>query len=108
MDENEIPRFIKKRGCINCDASKGHKEKTGNDFGFDHELMTSCILSGCQYYGFSLASPFTDPEELIQLVKTKYPDKVGNAIRYCQEVNKKFGWYYKQLGISLDKIISSI
>jgi len=68
MDEKlEVPLFIKKRGCINCEKSKMHMKKHKKPFGADHELMASCLLLGCQSFGFSLLNPFTDPEELIKL-----------------------------------------
>ncbi len=65
----EIPRFIRLRGCINCDISHRHKEKTGKDYGFDHELVAGCLLYGCVGYGHDLSNPFMDPEELMKKAK---------------------------------------
>lgn len=70
----EIPRFIKEKGCINCSASKALKEKTGHDYGFDHEIQVACLLSGCLDYGYSLIKPFMDPDEILKYAKEKHPE----------------------------------
>lgn len=106
-NKNDVPRFVEKRGCINCETSKRHKEKTGKKSGFSHELMASCMLFGCQNEGFSLATQFTDPEEIIEDVK-KNPELKNKAIQYCNLINERFGHYYKKIGVSIEEIIKKI
>ena len=72
MEDNEkIPYFIQIRGCINCDASKRLKEKTGKDYGFDHVFIVKCLFMGCNSEGHDLTHPYYDPEEIVRLVKEK-------------------------------------
>ena len=61
--EDNVPRFIKMRGCINCEVSKICQERHGTPYAFDHELFAGCLISGCVDYGYSLHTPFLDPEE---------------------------------------------
>ncbi|KKT74687.1 MAG: hypothetical protein UW69_C0029G0015 [Microgenomates group bacterium GW2011_GWA2_44_7] len=65
----EIPYFVKVRGCINCDASTRLKEKTGHDYGFDHELVSRCVVLSCKRLGYDLAHPFIDPVEIFRMVE---------------------------------------
>jgi len=102
----EIPYFIKMRGCINCEQSKKLKEKTGKDYGFDHEFMVKCIMM-CE--GYSLVKPFFDPEEVVRLAKKENtPDAIKFAKKYCSETNKRFGRFYESMGISIKEIIGKL
>ena len=102
----KIPYFIEVRGCINCDVSKQFKERTGNDYGFDHEIIIGCIIKECVDYGFSLPNPFLDPEEGIQRAKASgNPVFVKNARIYCKKVNERFGKFYEMEGISLTELL---
>lgn len=107
MENNEIPYFIKVRGCINCDSYKELKKRNEQ---FDHELQTGCLLKGCYDYGFSLINLFIDPEEIICKVKEgKFnPKQIENAKTYCLKINQKFGNFYIRRGISLDHLINSL
>jgi hypothetical protein len=99
----EIPKFISLRGCINCDISKKHKEETGCEYGFDHEKVAGCIISGCVNYGFDLSSPFIDPEEIIKIAKeSKNAEYMKNARNYLLKVKEKFGQFYNRMGINLE------
>lgn len=103
-----IPYFIRMRGCINCDASKHHKEQTGFDYGFDHESMFSCVIL-CAEYGFSLLKPFFDPEEAVRLAKKDgSPELIEGARKYCLRIKKEFGEHYERMGISIDDIVKSL
>ncbi|MFH1585518.1 MAG: hypothetical protein ABIB79_02000 [archaeon] len=106
-----IPKFIKIRGCINCRTSKKYKEKTGKDYGFDHELMASCVVLGCRIYGVELCNPFIDPEEVVnefRKLKESTEDYQENIMTYVLNVKKRFGEFYEQIGVSLDDLINSI
>lgn len=106
---SEIPYFIKIRGCINCEASKSHKEKTGKDYGFDHELMVRCIIGSCGQYNVSLVHPFYDPEEIVRFAKSDgHPEAIERAKKYCYHVKEVFGSFYNALGISIDDIIEKL
>jgi hypothetical protein len=60
-----IPLFIEYDGCINCPICKENKSRHGYDYGgFDHELLASCMIGGCEYWGHSLLKPFITPSEL--------------------------------------------
>jgi hypothetical protein len=103
--EEKMPYFIELRGCINCDASKDLKKKTGHDYGFDHELMFKCIML-CENYGHSLVRPFIDPVEVIRLAKQDGGGHVIEAAKkYCLDVDKRFGKFYERMGVSLQDIL---
>lgn len=105
--DGEIPHFIEVRGCINCDASKRHKEATGFDYGFDHESFFLCVV--CQNYGYNLTNPFFDPEEAVRLArKDGRPKIIEGTRRYCKHVKELFGKQYEKLGVPLDDIIKQL
>lgn len=112
MKKNEIPYFIEMRGCINCDASKSMKERHGNLYGFDHEIMASCLLMGCDNYGINLTHPFIDPEEFVKIVNKKREnltkENLENSRKYLKEIKQKFGEHYEKLGVSIDNLIKEI
>ena len=102
----EIPYFIQKRGCINCEQSRKLKENTGKDYGYDHELMVKCIML-CE--GYTLAKPFIDPEDAACFAKKESrPELIKAAKKYCSETKKQFGRFYDAMGISIDEIISKL
>jgi len=102
MAEKEIPRFIELRGCVNCPTSKLHKERHGTEYGFDHELILSCLIGNCMENGHALYEPFIDPEEIMKFAEISGNKKyVENAKRYLRIVKEKFGDYYEMLGVNL-------
>lgn len=102
-----IPKFIELRGCINCDISKKHKERTGHDYGFDHELIAGCVLVGCFDHGYTLYNPFLDPEEVVKKAKeTNNPRYVENAKKYLLAVQERFGGFYRRIGINLTDFLN--
>lgn len=103
----EVPRFIKLRGCINCVASKNHKERTGHDYGFDHEDTILCILDGCWTgYRHALHAPFIDPEEAMRLAKKSGEEKPLRLARgYVLRINNKFGHFYERIGVNLNQFL---
>lgn len=104
--ELEIPKFIELRGCINCDVPKKCKEKTGHDYGFDHELVACCLIRGCFNQGHDLSNPFMDPEELMKKAKEiGNPRYIENAKKYLLEIEKKFGKFYEKMGIDLSSFL---
>ena len=110
---NEMPYFIKIRGCINCDASKALKKQTGHEYGFDHEKMARCLLIGCSTRGVDLHKPFIDPESLIKTAKEKgyiknNPDAIKNIRAYILNVKEAFGKFYERLGVSLDNMLAEL
>jgi len=98
------------RGCINCDASKEYKKRHGGDYGFDHQIIIGCLVIGCKDYGYTLASPFLDPEEAIRLAKKYKLDKrkLEKVKEYLNQIKEEFGEYYKKMGVSLEKLIKNI
>lgn len=107
--EEKIPYFIKLRGCINCDASKELKKRTGNDYGFDHEIMAQCLLMGCDSYNFNIMRPYYDPEEAVRLAIKDGTPKVKEAVKnYCLQLQERFGEFYTRLGISIDEILKKL
>lgn len=111
--DDKIPKFIRLRGCINCDAAKGYNKEQDNSL---HESMFLCYV-GCEgfNYGISLTHPFLDPEEVVKKVKGKEKeltkkygvseeDIIKNTKKYCQHVKEMFGKYYERMGISIDDI----
>lgn len=87
------------RGCINCDASKEMKEKTGHEYGFDHENMARCILRGCYDYGYAIFHPFIDPEEMTRIADGLGPEAKEAAKLYCSAVQERFGRFYREIGL---------
>ena len=103
---DDIPLFVKLRGCINCDVSKSHKEKKGSEYGYPgHEDILPCLLS-CMKHGHAIYKPFIDPEEAMRFAR-----KPGNeeyleiARNYVSEVKRKFGKFYEIMGINLNSIL---
>ncbi|MBA7667220.1 hypothetical protein ES703_75305 [subsurface metagenome] len=93
----ETPRFIKLKGCINCEQSKAHKEWHGTDYGFDHELVAGCLVSGCVDYGYDLASPFIDPDEAMRIATKKGDlELMTKAQEYADQVKSRFAQFYKR------------
>jgi hypothetical protein len=111
---NEIPYFIKIRGCINCDSSKALKKEKGYDYGFDHEKMARCMLMGCSSRGVSLHEPFLDPASAIKTAKERgyteknNPNEIKNIRAYILDVKKNLGIFYKRMGISLDNMLKEL
>jgi len=109
--KNKVPYFIEIRGCINCSASHLLKQKTGHDYGFDHEITVKCVLYGCRDYGYDLTNPFFDPKEVIRMGKkltenNNDPQIKENSKKYCLNIKEKFDNFYKKIGISIDDIIN--
>lgn len=108
---DEAPRFVKLRGCINCDVVKRNKEKHGSDYGgFDHELIIGCVIFGCHDRGHAYTMPFYDPEELIRLAKSNknYERTKEKIKKYCLDVKERFGEFYEEMGISIDSLIEGL
>jgi len=105
-----FPKFLLERGCINCFASKEHKRRTGNDYGFDHELMSACLLSGCRDKGYSLVHPFVDPEGLVRWVNEQDLgiDERENARDHLLNIRKRFGTFYERVGVSIEDLITQL
>ena len=104
--EQSIPRFIQCRGCINCKTSNQMKERTGNEYGFDHELIAACLISGCLSHGYAIYRPFFDPEELITKARESGNKTwITNAMRYLSQVKREFGKFYEQIGVSLESLV---
>ncbi len=104
-----IPYFIQVRGCINCFTSKKMKEKHGKDYGFDHELMAACLIQGCPSEGYSIMTPFFDPEEIVRFVKENpSPESVNNAKQMLQDYEENFGEYFKAVGINIQNFIEEL
>ena len=105
-----VPYFIKMRGCINCSAYQAMQKKgeaTGQ--GFDHEIAAKCFLMGCVGYKVSIISPFIDPEEAVQFaLRPDHDATKERAKAYCQHIKKEFGEHYATLGISIDDIIAKL
>lgn len=99
----KVPRFIKLRGCINCEASKIHKKKTGYDYGFDHEDVILCMADGCVDYGHDLCRPFIDPEEVVKFAAVNgNGSQIQNTRNYLSNVKKRFGHFYERIGVDLN------
>lgn len=106
MTLEEVPYFIKNRGCINCQVSKASQQKHGTPYRADHELVAGCLLFGCVDQGYSLHNPFMDPEEGMKWAeKSGNPRHIENIKKYCQIIKTKFGKSYEAIGVSLDKIM---
>ncbi len=85
------------------------KERTGNDYGFDHEIVAGCVILGCVNHGFSIASPFYDPEEVVRLANKDGRKKVKErAKEYCLQIKEKFGEFYGELGAPIDGIMDKL
>ena len=109
MANPEIPYFIKVGGCINCQTSKDMKAKTGKEYGFDHELMVTCLLFGCHDQGFSIIRPYIDPAELVRFAKEKGDSNMKDRAReICLALKERFGEFYDEQGISIDEIIEDL
>lgn len=102
MEYDDVPYFVRVRGCINCDVSEMMKRQTGRDYGFDHELVLVCILRGCYDRGHAINKPFFDPEEVLRAAKKIGRPEAEEAARlYCNAVQERFGRFYNDLGIPL-------
>jgi len=109
MINAETPYFLKIRGCINCNASKKHKEKTGFDYGFDHELIALCLVMDCFYHGHDLTNPYYDPEELVRIANKLNDSRAYEKAReMCRELENRFGDSYKKEGISITTILQNL
>lgn len=106
MVNGKIPEFVKLRGCINCDASKALKERTGRAYGFDHQLVARCVLLGCREYGHDLTNPFMDPEEVINFSNRDPQPQARERVRaYCLKIKEQFGRFYEAIGVSIDDLL---
>ena len=105
----DVPYFVEVRGCINCEASKSLKEKTGHDYGFHHELMFKCMYN-CFDYGRDLSRPFYDPEEIVRFAK-KSPSKQNIEVskKYLSKIkNAFFAHFYEEIGVSIDDLLTEL
>ncbi len=108
-ESENIPYFVKVRGCINCDASKTHKERFGADYGFDHELVAACLLRGCYDYGYTIANPFFDPAEIVRKARElNLPAATQNGIRYCLGIKERFGEFYQEIGAPVGNFVDQM
>lgn len=90
-----VPRFLELRGCINCPASQEMKRRTGREYGFDHEVMASCLIAGCVDEGVDLLHPFLDPDEVISMARERGDaGMIANAEKYAQQTRGRFASYY--------------
>ena len=106
---NDVPYFVEMRGCINCEASKLHKERHGTDYGFDHELQARCVLMGCIGYGYSLASPFFDPAEIVRMANASgRHDFRQRARQLCTAAEQRFGEHYKAIGLLVEEMMREL
>lgn len=85
------------------------KEKSGTDYGFGHEIMASCLIQGCQEWGYNIQGPFIDPEEIVRFVKkTPTPIYVENGIAILQNYQKEFAGYFQKIGLDMCKLIEEL
>jgi|WetSurMetagenome_2_1015567.scaffolds.fasta_scaffold26404_8 hypothetical protein len=85
-----IPPFIKYNGCINCPVCKENKKRHGTDYGsFDHELMASCVIEGCEMWGHSLVTPFITPSEIRRLANACNDETKAKAERIASTLEKE-------------------
>ena len=95
MVEKQIPRFLELRGCINCPASQEMKRRTGREYGFDHEVMASCLVAGCVGEGVDLLHPFLDPDVVIAVARERGDDGgIANAEKYALQTRERFASFY--------------
>ena len=107
--DNEIPRFVSERGCINCCISKHMEETHGTPYGFDHEIVSGCLIRGCQSHGYSLMNPFFDPEEVLKkALESEEPEGIKNARQYITDMKEKYGSCYEEIGVCLDSMIEEL
>ncbi len=106
---SELPYFIKMRGCINCDASKSLKVKTGNDYGFDHEIGVACILHNCFSYGHTLEEPFIDPEEWVRMAVESGDDEFKLSVsNRLKDLDEQYKVWCEAVGIKLETLIEKL
>lgn len=109
LNGEEAPYFIRIRGCINCETSKTHKRNTGDNYGFDHELVIACIIRGCFDQGHDLANPYIDPAEIVRVAnEVGTPKAKKNARRKCLEMEATYRKFYKIEGLSVDSILEGL
>ena len=105
----EIPYFIEIKGCINCSVSKTMKEKTGNDYGFDHESLAGCIIRACVEHGYSITKPFIHPAEVIRMAKqVNTAQGYENARKFCLQQKERWGREFEAAGISIDTLLAEL
>ena len=96
--DNETPYFVALRGCKNCSVSQQMEETHGKQYGFDHEIISGCLLRGCQSYGHSLVNPLFDPEEILEkAIESGEPEAIQNARRYITNIKEKYGSCYEEM-----------
>lgn len=107
--EGEIPYFIEMKGCINCPVQASFREKTGHDYGFDHEYMAGCILMGCVGYGHNLMTPYFHPLEIVRLANENgSPGALDIAKRVCLMLQDRYGEFYKAVGLDMDEVLETL
>jgi len=102
----DMPYFMEIKGCINCSCSKSMKERTGRDYGFDHEVMAGCIIRACVEYGHSIAKPFIHPAEVIRMAKqVNTAQGYENARKFCLQQKARWSKEFEAAGISIDTLL---
>lgn len=105
----EVPYFIKIRGCINCESSIALKKRTGNEYGFDHELMARCLILNCFSFGHTLIEPYYDPEEIVKFAnKIGTPEAKENTRKICSNLESQYGKFYEKENISIRTILEKL
>jgi len=107
--KEDTPYFIHIRGCINCDQSKKLKERTGHDYGFDHELIAGCLILGCFDYGHDLSIPYFDPAEIVRVAKKNgSPTFIKKVRRMCTALESQYGRFYRRERISVKLLLKDL
>lgn len=102
----EVPRFIRLRGCINCPVSEKHERETGFDYGFHSETVILCVLDKCVEYCHNLSHPFIDPEDVMNLARRKGNEKhLENARKYLLHIKEIYGHFYERIGVNLNQFL---
>jgi len=100
-----FPKFLRVRGCVNCEISQERKRRTGHEYGFHHELLLGCL--GCNEREHDLTHPFYDPVGVVSLANKQdwSLDKREQARDYLLGVQERWGVFYDRAGVSIEDLI---
>ena len=92
----EIPYFIKVRGCSNCKVFKSYTSLSGTEYGQNHDLHAKCVHMGCDRYGHNILAPFITPLEYLRIGLNTGLRK--QAVAKAKKVMARYSEFYDHKG----------
>ena len=103
--DEDIPYFIRIRGCNNCKVHHKYITNRGTYYEQGHLLRAKCVHLGCVQHGYSIEEPFVEPSVYVRMGAHLNVEEVLNE---AKKIILKFHDYYDSEGNLLPWVVEAL